>query len=183
VEVVYTHVSLLRGVNVGGRRMVKMDELKHAYIALGLENVRTYVQSGNVIFESSEGDPRKLEVNIQKGLKKAFDLDTVVLLRTREAMQTAIDGNPFEGKDEGKLHVTFLSAEPETVPLEEFDKAKTGGEELVVRGTEVYLFLPNGYGRTKLNNNYLERKLRVAATTRNWRTARALLTMAGSSGE
>jgi len=172
------YVSLLRGVNVSGRRPVGIEALKEAYCSLGLENPRAYVQSGNVVFEYPRLDTSALREKIQVGLKRAFGFDVLVIMRTKGDLQRLVDDTPFLGKDEGKLHVTFLSEKSAHFPTDEVGKAKRGEEEFYCSGMEIYLFCPHGYGNTKLSNNFFERKLKMPATTRNWRTVNALLDMA-----
>lgn len=176
-----TYVSMLRGINVGGQKIVKMEQLKVLYESLGFTDVRTYVQSGNVLFEGSEPDSSNLSRKIKERIRKSFNLEVSVFIRTEDELRRLIEENPFEGKDAGKLHVTFLSERPATWPLDEISNAKEGGEEFLISGKEIFLFLPNGYGRTKLSNNFFEKKLKVNATTRNWRTVNSLLSMAKES--
>lgn len=171
---------MLRGINVGGNRRVKMEELKEVYDLLGCQNVRTYVQSGNVVFEHEE-DSLKLATKIEKSLKQRFGLDIVILIRTDRELKKVLEKNPFAEKDESKLHVTFLSTKPRSIPIDQIEKAVTGEEAFSISDREIYLFLPNGYGRTKLSNNFFERVLKVAATTRNWRTTKTLYSMAIST--
>jgi uncharacterized protein (DUF1697 family) len=171
------YVSMLRGVNVGGQRAVKMDNLKKIYSSLGFQKMQTYLQSGNVVFDGpAEGS--MLAKDISTAVRKKLGLDVVVILRTAEELQEVIDSMPFNGKDPEKLHVTFLSGKPKEFPTAKVDLARGPDEECSVRGTEVYLFCPDGYGRTKLSNSFFERTLKVQATTRNWRTVNALSAMA-----
>jgi uncharacterized protein (DUF1697 family) len=171
---------MIRGINVGGRKRVKMEELQRIYGSMGFQNVRTYVQSGNVVFESPESDSMEmLAREIEKKISTSFGFDeVVVLVRTTDDFRKLIQDTPFGGLDDGKIHVTFLSREPQSLPAEEIGRAKDRAEAYAICGKEIYLFCPNGYGRTKLSNNFFERKLKVRATTRNWKTINALLAMA-----
>jgi uncharacterized protein (DUF1697 family) len=171
------YVSLLRGINVGGRRKVSMAQLREIYASLGFRGIQTYVQSGNVIFTDGAIDLVKMQLKIEKQISRAFGFDILVFLRTKNELQAIIHDSPFKKKDEGKLHVTFLSEKPSNVPVTELDGARAGSEEYSISGREVYLFCPNGYGSTKLSNNFLEKKLGVRATTRNWKTVNTLLAM------
>jgi uncharacterized protein (DUF1697 family) len=173
-----TYISMLRGINVSGQKRITMEELKKSYGSLGFQDVRTYIQSGNVVFRHPGTDAMKVASEIERGLKRSFAFDVLVIVRTRDELQDLVEANPFAGKDEGKQHVTFLSEKPSVFPAEEVGRAKDKAEEFSVRAMEVYLFCPNGYGNTKLSNNFFERKLKVSATTRNWRTVNALLLMA-----
>ncbi len=178
-----TYISMLRGINVSGQKMIKMDALKMMYDGLGFKNSRTFIQSGNVVFESSNVKPSALEEKIQKEIAKTFGFEVPVIIRLKDEMQIAIKKNPFLKKDIDHLYVTFLSAEPSSIPLDELNKVGTEKEEFIISGKEIYLFYPNGYGRTKLTNAVFERKLRVTATTRNWKTVNSLVEIAnGKSG-
>jgi uncharacterized protein (DUF1697 family) len=169
---------MLRGINVSGQKMIGMEELRRTYDSLGFENARSYLQSGNVVFEYSGDDTSMIRSTIEKELKRSFGYDVLVFMRAKDELQGLVKSNPFAGKDDSKLHVTFLSEEPTSFPMEEVNKVKQGAEEFSSRGREIYLFCPDGYGNTKLSNNFFERKLKVSATTRNWRTVNALLSMA-----
>ncbi len=175
-----TYVAMLRGINVGGKKVVKMDALRAAASAAGLKKVRTYVQSGNVVFERGKRNTESVEGDIRNLVKKGFGFDVTVVVRTKEQLESAVAFLPFVDEDPEKLHVTFLSDEPASVPAERLEGAKGRTEEFAVRGREVYLYCPDGYGRTKLSNAFLERVLGVPATTRNWRTVNALLAMTKS---
>jgi uncharacterized protein (DUF1697 family) len=174
-----TYISMLRGVNVGGGKM-EMEKLRRLYEVLGFKSVRSYIQSGNVLFECPGGkhDDSEISDTIEKQIKKAFDMDVPVLIRTDEEIRGIIRNNPFAKKDPTKLHVTFLRSAPmQNPPIEEIRKVKDAKEEFAIMGKEVYLFLPNGYGTSKLSNTFFERKLKVAATTRNWRTVNAFVSI------
>ncbi len=176
------YVSMLRGINVGGQRTVKMEDLKELYASLGFEHPRTYLQSGNVVFDGPDGDAAALERNISANIGKTLGLDATVIVRTADELRAVIDSMPFSGRNTEKLHVTFLSEKPAEFPLVKVERAKDSSEECVVCGREIYLFCPNGYGRTRLSNGFFERALKVSATTRNWRTVNSLASMASQQG-
>lgn len=176
-----TYISILRGINVSGQKLIKMDALKKAYENLGFQNVSTYVQSGNVIFSASGTEPEKLEKMIYNQIEKDFGFEVPVMVLTVEKLKQVVDNNPFvidPAKDPAFLHVTFLSSKPGKYDSSAIEAKKQDGEEISFTGEAVYLYCPNGYGRTKLNNNFLEAKLKVTATTRNWKTTNELLKMA-----
>lgn len=164
-QVKSSYIALLRAVNVGGRTL-KMDRLRSELADLGLGDVRTYVQSGNVLFSTARSRSA-----VAKQLEDR--LGVRVLLRTRDELASIVAGRPFP--DTTKLHVTFLDARPGGDGLRDLAAASFAPEEFRAAGTELYVYCPNGYGRAKLNNGFLERKLRVTATTRNWRTVTTLL--------
>jgi uncharacterized protein (DUF1697 family) len=173
-----TYISLLRGINVGGKRTVKIEELKRLYESFGLENVRTYIQSGNLVFCSRSEDEGPLARSIESEIRDELGLDVTVILRTREELEELIRRNPFmksNPRETDKLHVTFLSDTPDTETVVALDMTKTGRDRFKISGREVFLYCPNGYGRTKLTNNLFEKSLGVRATTRNWATVNKLL--------
>ena len=172
---------MLRGINVGGHKMIKMPELIALYESLGFKHIVTYVQSGNVIFEGPDKDIDEIPSLIEEKIKREFDMKVPVLLRTQDEMGQIIKNNPFvkeRGIDLGKLHITFLSAAPTESARNKTVGVESGPDRFVVVNNEVYLYCPEGYGRTKLSNNFFEKKLGVAATTRNWQTVNALLQIA-----
>jgi uncharacterized protein (DUF1697 family) len=173
-------ISLLRGINVGGHKRIGMADLVQLCKTLGFDNVRTYLQSGNVLFESPDQDPGRLSDMISENISAKFGFSVNVIIRTSDELRRIILANPFakEGLDSGKYHVTFLS----DIPSEAFQgsrmKGKDGLDRYVIIEREVYLFCPNGYGRTKLSNTFFEKKPGVFATTRNWKTVNTLAEMA-----
>ncbi len=158
-----------------------MDALKKMYEQLNFENVQTYVQSGNVIFSSAEQKPQKLEKIISSKIEFEFGLEVPVIVLNTTMLKIIIENNPFpkeKNKDTKFLHVTFLSGRSAGFDEESIIEKKQPGEEIVFTSEAVYLFCPNGYGKTKLNNNFLESRLKVKATTRNWKTTTELLKLA-----
>jgi uncharacterized protein (DUF1697 family) len=169
-------VALLRGVNVGGARKLPMKELAAALEDLGLEDVVTYIQSGNVVFRAPAGKT-KLVTQLERAIEQRFGLDVTVMLRTPAELENLIAANPFGG-DEAKVHIAFLDRRPAQAAIAKLDPDRSPPDEFAVRGSEVYLHFPNGYGKTKLGADYLERVLGVRATARNWRTTAKLLELA-----
>ena len=172
-----TAVSMLRAVNVAGQNMVKMSELAELYESLGFNDVRTYLQSGNVVFSHDSEDTAKVGTKIEKALERRLGLDVTVFLRTSEEMERVVEKKPL--KQEKMIYITFLKTKPDSVPIERLNAVKGPGEEFRIIDREVFLYLPNGSGRTKLSNSYLERMLGLPATTRNWNTVTALAEMSG----
>lgn len=176
-----TYISILRGINVSGKNLIKMDALHKMYEDLCFEDVKTYIQSGNVVFRSVETDPKKLEAGISNQINENFGFDVSVIVLTVDDFQRIIDNNPFfndQNKDPNYLHITFLSANPEKYDIKIIEEKRLDGEGVFITEKAVYLYCPNGYGITKLNNSFLEAKLKVGATTRNLKTANKLLQMA-----
>jgi uncharacterized protein (DUF1697 family) len=175
------YVSMLRGINVGGQRKVRMEELLEVYRKAGLREARSYVQSGNVVF-GYDGRADALAGKLETGILKAFGFPVVVIIRTPEELGNVVRGNPFLEEDNSKLHVTFFSAGPGRDSLKALEGVKSGRDRFAVIGKEAYLFCPDGYGRTKYSNDFFERKLGLSATTRNWNTVNRLLEMAEEAG-
>jgi uncharacterized protein (DUF1697 family) len=172
-----TYVALLRAVNIGGTK-IAMGDLRALVASLGYEDVTTYIQSGNVVFRSRSGDPAKIGDAIEAQIARRLELDVPVLVRTPTDLGRIIADNPFEGRAEpSRLHVTFLAATPERSRAQVLE-APAGSDDFQMARREVYVHAPGGYGRTKLNNAFFERKLGVVATTRNWRTVTALRELA-----
>lgn len=149
-------------------------------MALGLENVKTYVQSGNVVFKAPKNFPETLSEQVQEKILRDFGFSVSVVVRSSEELGDTIKRNPFlseKGIDASKLHVSFLSQTPEKSALQALEALPQKPDEFRARGKAIYLYCPNGYGRTKLSNNTLERALSVRATTRNWRTVNRLYEM------
>ena len=176
-----TYICILRGINVSGKNIIKMDALKQMFESLGATNVKTYIQSGNVVFQYKDENPAALETLIISRILADFGFDVPVQVLSFEELKHIVENNPFlkdSTKDEAFLHLTFLAAPPQEIDQEVLFSKKTGNEEIVITDAAVYLYCPHGYGRTKLNNNFLENKLKVQATTRNWKTTLKLLEMA-----
>lgn len=159
---------MLRAVNVGGRKL-GMSDLRRLTEAAGGRDVETYLQSGNVVFAGAAGVASALSA----ALAAELGFEVPVLRRTAKELAAVVDANPFDAA--GKmLSVTFLEAPPAAAAVAAIDPAAYGSDSFVVRGDEIYVHTPDGYGRTKLNNAFWERKLGLIATTRNWNTVLAL---------
>ncbi len=165
-----TYISLLRGINVAGVKKIKMADLKALYLSLGFKDVVTYIQSGNVIFKSDNCSP----IMIKEAIKTRYGFEVPVQIREANTFKTLIDNCPFKELDlveEGtRVMVTFLEEKPTKENINTLLSYVKESERVVVSGQEVYLHCPNGYGKTKLNNTFLEKKLGVGATTRNWKS-------------
>jgi uncharacterized protein (DUF1697 family) len=173
------YVALLRGINVGRHRRVSMADVKEAFAAAGAEDPTTYLQSGNVLLESSL-PAAKLAPRLGKELQGRLGLDIAVLVRTRAQLARLIDRNPFPHEKDGKkLHVAFLEAAPQRARIRRLDPERVAPDEFRVVSRHVYLHYPSGYGRSKLTNDYLEKQLAVRSTMRNWTTVTALAQRAG----
>ncbi len=173
---------MLRSVNVGGRNRVGMGDLRALVASAGYGDAATYVQSGNVVL-TGRGSPRAVGRTIEERLSSELDVSVPVIVRSKAEFEEVLARNPFAHRhlDPKTLHVTFLAGapDPEAVQALAADAGRFGKDQAAVIGQEVYLHCPGGYGQTKLNNTYLERRLGCNATSRNWRTVTALAAMAG----
>jgi uncharacterized protein (DUF1697 family) len=176
-----TYISILRGINVSGKNLIKIDSLKEIYEDLGFQKVQTYIQSGNVVFQSDESRIEELERKIYEAILKQFILNVPVLVREASELKEILDRNPFLPlfkEDISKLHITFLSAYPEKHLVSGIENGSYLPDKYFLLQRCIYLFCPNGYGRTKLSNNFFENKLKVKATTRNLKTLMQLVKLA-----
>jgi uncharacterized protein (DUF1697 family) len=178
-----SYVALLRGINVGGRAKVAMDDLRKVFVGLGHTEAKTYIQSGNVIFRAPTADVSQLVGDIERRIAQDLGMTLTVLLRTEAELAQVMADNPFvrSGADESKLHVTFLVDIPEGQRASGLETPAREPDQLSLVGREVYLYSPNGYGRTKLNNAFIEKRLGLAATTRGWKTVTKLRELAASA--
>ncbi|HMO40374.1 MAG TPA: DUF1697 domain-containing protein [Saprospiraceae bacterium] len=175
-----TYISMLRGINVSGQKPMKMDALKALYETLGLQQVQTWIQSGNVVFRSDR-EPGPLAADIAAAIEQKFGFSVPVFVLAMPQLQRIVAHNPFADdstKDENFLHITFLAAPPAHIDEIAIEAKLSPGEAIACTPEAVYLYCPNGYGRTKLTNTFIESRLQVAATTRNWKTVNTLLRMA-----
>jgi uncharacterized protein (DUF1697 family) len=172
------YISILRGINVSGQKKIKMADLKSLYELLGLKNVVTYIQSGNVIFDVETKNIAKLKSTIEKTIEEKYEFHVPVAIRTNREMANIIENNPFGpinlAEDGTKILVTFLSSKPTEANISSLQQYVAAPEKLFVVEKEAYLYCPNGYGKSKLSNTFLEHKLEVEATTRNWKSVHKL---------
>ncbi len=177
------YISLLRGINVSGRRMIRMEALRAMFESMGFGNVVSYLQSGNVVFNSKKQPTEKLSKAIAASIESDFGFDVPVITLDVEKLLRIIQGNPFandSSSDPAHWYVTFLADTPAPYDAGRIEEKKQTGEAIVFTDEAVYLYCPGGYGNTKLSNTFLESKLKVVATTRNWKTTTELLRLAGS---
>jgi uncharacterized protein (DUF1697 family) len=167
------YIALLRGINVGGQKKIKMVDLKNMFETLGFKNVKTYIQSGNIVFDYDCTNTTKLGNYIEKKISETFGFFVKAIIRTDEEFRNLVNNNPFVKEPNvelDKLYVTFMLDIPEPSTVIFLDVKKEENEKFLIISREVYLYCPNGYGRTKLNNAMFEKKLKNVATTRNWKT-------------
>lgn len=170
-----TFLSFLRGINVSGQKKIPMAELKKLYEELHFENINTYIQSGNVIFKNKNSVD--LSQQIEQKIFEKYNFYVPVIIRTSDEMEKIIGRNPFlkqKDIDLSKLHIVYLANDPNQDNIEKLKNYNYEPDKFYVSGKEVYLYCPNGYGKTKLTNNFFENKLKISATTRNWNTTNEL---------
>ena len=172
------YAAFLRGINVGGRTSIKMERLREVFAALGLKNVETYIQSGNVVFEAAATDDRKLAKEIEAAVEKEF-FKTPVMVRSLAEIKDIVENNPFAGEEfEDKLfHVVFLAEKLSAEKKEMLLANNREAEKFAVREREVYCLLKTGVADSLLGKKYIDNKLKTPATARNWRTINKILNM------
>ncbi len=168
------YAAFLRAVNVSGHNRLKMDALKKALADNGYAEPATYLQSGNIVFESGKARNESLAAAIERLLRDNFKLDVTIFVKSKGDMASIISNNPFldPAHDESFLHVTFYGGSPGDIDRNAVEKLRTGGEEYAIKQDHIYIYCPNGYGRTKLNNTTWEKW--GTCTTRNWNTIKAV---------
>ena len=174
-------IALLRAVNLAGRNQIRMDELRALCESLGLRDVQTYIQSGNVIFSSPARDAGRLSRRIEDAIERSFAFRPKVIVRSPDELRSVIARNPFAGRtgiDPRKLAVTFLAAEPGPEARNKLHGLKTDPEELRLDGRHLYVYFPDGMERSKLSAAPIEKALNTAGTARNWNTVTKLLQLA-----
>lgn len=179
------YISILRGINVGGNRKILMKDLKSLYDGLGFLKVETYIQSGNIVFESdlklSNAD---LEVKIEQAIIETFGFDVPVIVRTADEWAKSIVNNPFwkvKDADIDRLHLTCLKEVPSQELLEKIKLFQFLPDRYDIIGKDVFIFCAAGHGTSKLTNPFFESKLKIPATTRNWKTVMKLLELVQSN--
>jgi uncharacterized protein (DUF1697 family) len=170
-----TVVALLRGVNVGGRK-VPMAELRHVVESLGYGDVRTYIQSGNVLFRAAR---KPSASSLEAAIEERFGLVVDVMLRTPAELKKVLDRDPFPASDRWSVHVGFMARAPKAAAVRAIDASSFAPEEFAVVGSELYLHLPNGLGRSKFPD-FVLRRLKIPTTLRNWRTVTKLAELAAA---
>lgn len=178
------YISILRGINVSGQKKIIMKDLKALYEKVGFKDVITYIQSGNVLFNADKNLSEKEIIKlIEDAIFEKYQFEVPVIIRTVDELEKVITGNPYftEESDIERLYISFLAGEPTEEALENLKKYDFPPEKYAVIDRTVYISCPNGYGNTKLSNNFFESKLKVLATTRNWKTVNKLIEISKTS--
>ena len=171
------YVAFLRGINVGGKNKVKMETLRDVCAAQGFEGVKTYINSGNVIFETEKTDNKKLAEKLEKAIEKEFALKIKVMVRSVAEIEEIVKNNPFEGQFENDkdLHVFFLDEELPEEKREQLLSNNNENEQYFVRRRKIFCLLRVSVLDSLMGKDYIGKKLKVSATARNWRTVNKIL--------
>ncbi|HUS30124.1 MAG TPA: DUF1697 domain-containing protein [Kofleriaceae bacterium] len=173
------YVALLRGINVGGSRPVKMQALRATFARVGCTNVATYIQSGNVVFAHAEKSEAKLVALVEAAIAKDAKFDVKVVVRTKAELAKIVAKNPFKKATDQQLHVFFMAKKPARDALAKVDAKAFEPEKFAIVDRELYVYLPNGLGRSKLAGTLMRKPPIDEATARNWRTVQTLVAMTG----
>ena len=171
------YIVLLRGINVGGHNKIAMTDLRKMFAEFGFLDVITYIQSGNVVFNSEVKEPSLIEKTIKQGIREKFSLNIEAIAKSREELSKIIGSTPFKetniSKGE-KIYLTILSKKPSDDLLEKLRKVESEGDKIMVEDKTAYILCKKGYSKSVYNNNFIERTLNVIATSRNFQTMKKL---------
>jgi uncharacterized protein (DUF1697 family) len=176
-----TYISILKGINVSGHNIIKINALQELYKGIGFKNVQTYIQSGNVVFQDTSSDIPNIEKKISDKISESLGLEIPVLVKEVSEFKEISQHNPFlkeRNEDINHLAVTFLLSKPSQENIDKISGLNFLPDEFIIRDKAIYLFCPNGFGNSKLTMTFFESKLKMHATTRNWKTTIKLLEMA-----
>ncbi len=176
-------IALLRGINVGGKNRLPMKDLTALFMDAGCSDVRTYIQSGNVLFEAAQALSKDIPSLVSASILNRFGYQVPVLTRTVKEFRDIVQANPFvkAGAEADKLHVVFLADLPDGEQVETLDQNRSPGDEFTVVGREIYLHCPSGFASTKLTNSYFDSRLSTVSSTRNWKTVQKIFELATAS--
>ena len=172
-----TYVVFLRGINVGGHKKVPMAELRELLTKTGFKAVTTYIQSGNVILQSSEDKIAIIENSVHEAIQTHFEFDVPVIAKTKAELNRIFEGCPFSEEKKENSYFVLLSQIPDLELVDEVKKISYDNEEFQINNDCIYFYSSVGYGRTKFNMNVFEKKLKVKATSRNYKTMVKLLSL------
>lgn len=172
-----TYIALLRGINVGGHKKVPMAELRELLTKAGLENVKTYIQSGNVLFQSKEINAKRLENKMRKAIMSHFGFDVSILVRSINEIESILNNCPFSEEKKVNSYFVILDEAPDNELTNEISEQVFPNEEFIITNNCIYIFYALGAGKAKLGVNWFERKLKITATARNYKTMLKLLSL------
>ncbi|MBS2098460.1 DUF1697 domain-containing protein [Carboxylicivirga linearis] len=174
-----TKIALLRGINVGGKRKILMADLKAMFLKIGFQKVETYIQSGNIIFQSAFNNS-DIEKMLEKEISTEFGYEVPVIVRSAIDIKNLVKNNPYYSSEEGinNLHLTFLKVDPNPELVDAISSLSFKPDLFTIEKKEIYIFCDGKYHQSKLTNDFFEKKLKVQTTTRNWKTVLKLLELA-----
>ncbi|WP_242155747.1 DUF1697 domain-containing protein [Aestuariivivens sediminis] len=176
-----TYIALLRGINVSGQKKIPMSVLRELWSSLGFQKVRTYIQSGNVCFQCMEDDSEALKIKIQDAIKSEFHFEVPVLLKTPQALDQIFNACPFVDNEKTNSYFILLYHKPDQILVDELLRFSSAEERFVITEQCIYFYSSLGYGKSKFNTNFFERKLNVTATARNYKTMLKLLSLSAEN--
>lgn len=171
------YISILRGINVSGQKVIKMTDLRSMFEKLNFSQVQTYIQSGNILFSSDMHDEQDLAQHISSQIEYQFGFLVPGIVIEAHTFNTIVHNNPFghdKSKDPSAIYLTFLSQNADPLDYPAIIAKKQAEEEIIFTSDVIYFYCPHSYGKTRISNNFIEKKLKVTATTRNWKTVLAL---------
>jgi uncharacterized protein (DUF1697 family) len=175
------YITMLRGINMTGHNTIKMTGLAGLFRQIGYTDAETYIQSGNIVFTCLNGNIDDVSSGIRKAILSEFNLNIAVITRTSDEMEKIISTNPFQeetGFDPSRMAVLFLEHKPSEEQIRKIAGIDYPPDKFHINGSEIYLYCPNGFGKTKIYTNFFEAKMKVTGTARNWRTVNKLMEMA-----
>lgn len=175
-----TYISLLRGINISGKKLIKMSDLKSILSEIGLENVITYIQSGNIIFQYENVENSIVSEKISKIIFDKYGFDVPVITLNRDELLKITSENPFLNEDIEKVHITFLSEIPSNDNIKKINSINVEPDKFIIVDKAIYIFYTDKYGKTKLVTNFFENKLKVKATDRNIKTINKLIELSST---
>lgn len=170
-----TFIALFRGINVGGNNIIPMATLSAFFVQAGCQNPKTYIQSGNVLFNADPGRVEQILADVRKSIADHLGLSVPIVLRDLESLSSAVQANPFPDTEPKKLHLVFLYDKPTEKQLANLNPDYSPPDQFVVKGSEIYLYLPQGAAGSKCNNAYFDSRLKTTSTMRNWKTVLKLM--------
>lgn len=171
------YLLFLRGVNVSGKNILKMADFKECLHKNNFPNAKTYIQSGNILIPNTPLNSETLKIKIEELLLKQFNIDTICIVKTLEELKTTLLKVPFSTESTKEMYFTFLSELPAKKNTETLLEQNYNQDIFEIEKDCIYLKCANGYGKTKLNNNFFEKKLAIKATTRNWNTLTKMIAL------
>lgn len=179
-----TYIAFLRGINVSGHKLIKMEELRNAISSLGFQNVISYIQSGNLVFNAKNENADSIKEKLNVLIKNKFSFDVPIIVKDLSELKAIVFNNPFlniQGIDNTAIYFTFFATNPKIIDYESIQNQIIAPDQAQLLDNVLYLYCPNKYSNTVFTNNFLEKKLKTTATSRNLKTITELLKLADSS--